>query len=255
MNDPAGLAEYIREWTHWPLLELLVRALLLLVVAALVDRLLVGAIRRAWALEIDRRRRLAWSIPLVRLLLVVVVLFGAFAPMHEDNPVSALLLGLLLGGAATTWGLDHLRDLAGGIRLALTRPFQLDDEIATERTEGRVVAIGLTRVRVVTAAGELEEVPTRAISRRSLRTPRKGRHALATAVHLHLPEHVGPEEALIALRDHAYLSAYVDAAAPVSVELLRAHEARVVATPVHPDAVSAMRSDLVARAARISPGG
>lgn len=246
--EDAAITEALARWTDWPLLTLLVRALLIGIVLLVVDRLVTRVVMRAWRKGHDRSRTLAWARPMTRLVLGVAGLFGVFAPLHATNPVSALVLGLLVGGVATIWGLEPLKNVAGGIALVFSRPFEMGSEIRVGEVSGMVEQIELTRICVRTREGSILQVPSRIFVTETVHTPTPASPALPISVEVPLREGVPVEQAVSALRDEAYLSAYAYAAGVVHIEVLGSGRARLMATPVHPSDAGSLRSDLAARA-------
>lgn len=247
MEDSA-ITEALTRWTNWPLLALLLRSLLIAVVLVLVDRLVSRVVMRAWRKGHDPHRNLAWARPMTRLVLGVAWLFGVFAPLYATNPVSALVLGLLLGGVATIWGLEPLKNVAGGISLVLSRPFEMGSEIQVGEVSGVVEQIELTRICVRTREGSILHVPARLFVTETVQTPLQAGPALPVSVEVPLRDGVPVEQAVSALRDEAYLSAYAHTAGVVHIEVLGVGRARLMATPVHPSDAGSLRSDLATRA-------
>ncbi len=247
MQDSA-IAAALARWTDWPLLTLLARSLLIGVVLLLVDRLVTRVVMRAWRKGHDKGRTLAWARPMTRSVLGLAGLFGVFAPLHATNPVSALVLGLFVGGVATIWGLEPLKNVAGGISLVFSRPFEMGSEIQLGEVRGVVEQIELTRICVRTREGSILHVPSRRFVTETVQTPILGGPSLPVSVEVPLRQDVPVEQAVSALRDEAYLSAYAYAAAVVHIEVLGAGRARLMATPVHPSDAGSLRSDLAGRA-------
>lgn len=206
-----------------------------------------------WALGGDPRRRLAWSTPLVRgaIVLLVAGLLARVAWIGEAAGTGAWWLAAAAVVLAWRQGQDAL---AGGL-LALRRPFALGDEIGVGDVVGRVDEIGLTVVRVRGPGGATIELPTRVLKAGPLRRPGPGRRALPVAVEVPLPDTLAPDEALELLRDHALCSPYLDVGAPLVLEVLGGGRARCVAVPVQPDEADELRSDLTSRAEGLAAAG
>jgi small-conductance mechanosensitive channel len=246
--DDSVITEALSRWTDWPLLALLVRALLIGLALVFVDRIASRLVLRAWRKGHDPGRTLAWARPMTRALLGIAGLFGVFAPLHAANPASALALGAVVLGIATIWGLEPLKNVAGGLSLVLSRPFEMGSEIRVGDIVGTVERIELTRICVRTRDGAVMHVPTRRFVTETVVTTVAGGPALPVSVEVPL-RHTGPAEAAVsALRDQALLSAYAYAGGAVQVEVIAPGHARVTATPVHPSDAGSLRSDLVARA-------
>ncbi len=206
-----------------------------------------------WALGMDPRRRLAWSVPVVRAALVVVAA-GAIVRGALSGGEGALV-SLSLAVAASVFAWRQGQDALAGVSLAFRRPFALGDEIGVGDVMGRVDEIGLTAVRVRGPGGATVEVPARKLVAGPLRCPGPGRRALPVAVEVPLGAGLPTDQALERLRAHALCSPYVDARGPVAVEVLDGARARCVAVPVQPDEADELRSDLVARAQELAAQG
>jgi|GEM_PF-1658169 len=238
----------------WPLVE----TLFLLVLGGAIAWVLAATWSRTlsflWASGLDPRRRLAHSVPILRLFLALTVIILALGPLEIGRSLtSAALLG---GGMIiiATVGNAYLRDIVGGVAIAMRRPFTIGDPVATDTVAGRVVDINLTRVRLQTPDGALVDVPARTLASGRIITS-NGRRSLPTAVVVRVRHDADAHRAQADLLDQVYLSAYVDAAAPISVEALGDGTARIQATPIHPDDTDELRSDLAARAASLAGRG
>ena len=239
--------EYFELWTDWPLLQLPLPLLLLAALAMLVDRLWTDAVKALWRLGFDVGRRLSYSVPLLRILLLIAVPLWVLNELRVANPLAAVAMAALTIGAFSVLALDHLRDMAGGVALAITRPFKVGDTIATGAVRGSVEHIALTRCVLRAPGGELIRVPNRQLADRTLHVARRGA-ALPTDIEVELPRDLDTVAALAALRDQTYLSVYTDTSAPVVVEVLSGRRARIRATPIRSEEAPALASDLIARA-------
>lgn len=206
-----------------------------------------------WSSGLDPERRLAHTVAPLRLLLGLVVVITALGPLELGSSLTsaALLTGglVLFAIVSQTW----LRDVLGGVTLSVLRPFTIGDSIATSTDAGRVVDIGLTRVRVETPDGALLDLPTRILASERLRTSR-GRRSLPTSLIVRLRGDIDPQRAHAELLDQVHFSAYVDAMAPVIIENLGDGSMKIEATPIHPEDSDDLRNDLAARAALIRAG-
>jgi hypothetical protein len=247
MTIPSTLAEHIELLAEWRVFGVASRTVVLTVGALILDRIWRGCLSVAWRLGLDRHRRLSYSVPLLRIVLVVAVPLGALHALWAQSPTGALVTAAVAAAVILLVATDHLRDMIGGIALAVTRPFRVGDTIRIGPIGGCVEQIGLTRCRLRGEGGESVRVPNRQVARELLRVAHRGA-ALPTDTEVRFPAGFGTALALSALRDQAYLSAYTDASAPVVVELLGDARARIRATPIRQEDAAALASDLISRA-------
>ncbi len=250
MMDPAHLGEYL-DITRWPLAETAAWALLLSAAAVLIDRIWSDVVQSAWRRGLDRERRLSYSLPLLRIGLLVTVSSGTLYALWAMHPVAAMALGGIAIGSAVLLGTDHLRDMVGGLTLALTRPFRVGDTIESDTLRGRIEHIALTECILRGAGGEVIRAPNRQLARDALRVAHGG-EALPEEIEVELPEGTDPALATSILRDLVYLSAYTDASAPVVVELQGRNRARIRATPIAPDEAADLVGDVISRVESLS---
>jgi len=238
-------------WSEWPIVATLVR----LAIAAPAAWVIAWAWSRLlaflWSSGLDPRHRLAHTVAPFRLLLALIVAGVALDPLEPTetpSSVAILVVSLALFGVVA---FAELRDIASGLGLSLRRPFTIGDHVGTDDVSGQVIDLGLTRVRLRTPDGGVVDVPNRELASTRVRMSAGTRRALPISVDVAVPAGRDLAEVTGALSDQVYLSAYVDAAAPVIVELLDQSRARVRATPVHADDTDELRSDINARAALI----
>lgn len=239
----------------WPPIAWLVPVVVSIAIAGAAAWLWDRVLAVIWAMGFDRRRRLAFTVPPVRALLVLGVWLTVVIPDWEGDPTSRLVVGMSLAAILTVWAYRHFRDIAGGLALSVKRAFWVGDQVATREASGRVIAIGLTQVRIRTPSGAMVDVPASELSSHTVKVAMHPRGALPVEVEVGLAEGPDPDLLLGALRDHALLSPYSDSTAPVIVELIGERRARITATPVHPDDADELRSDLTGRAAHLRSVG
>lgn len=234
----------------WPLLD---TVFLLFVGATLAWLIATGwarAVRLMWSAGLDPRHRMAHTNAPLRLLLGLAVVIIALGPLELGSTLtSAAFLGgglVLLAIVGQSW----LRDILGGIIIAANRPFTVGDSIATPTVTGRVIDLGLSRVRVELSDGSLVSLPARMVAAERLVTSGRAQ-ALPAEVVLRLSADLDPGWAHAELFDQVRLSAYVDLNAPVIVEQTADGAIRVQATPISPDDTDALKNDVAARAATL----
>ncbi|MCB9731153.1 MAG: mechanosensitive ion channel [Deltaproteobacteria bacterium] len=234
---------------EWPIIE----TLILLAVSGTVAWFLQWGwtrfLRFAWSSGLDPRYRLAHTVAPFRLLVGLAVVGIALAPYRPSGSPEGVAIFIGLLALAVMVGFNYFRDIVGGVALSLRRPFTLHDQIATATISGRVVDIGLTRVRIRTPDGGLADLPNRELSGDRIRT--SGAHGHALPIEVRVPVRAGQNvrRFAAALNDQVFLSCFVDAGAPIIVDVETEAEIIVRATPTHPDDADELRSDIAARAA------
>jgi len=239
----------------WPILATLIRLAIALPLALTIAWGWSRALGFASSSGLDPRHRLAHTVAPLRLLLgmtVVGVALGPLQPTESPTSVALLAVALILVGVVAY---SDLRDVVAGLAISLRRPFTIGDQVGTEAVTGQVVDLGLTRVRLRTPDGGIVDVPNRHLAADRVRLSAGQRLALPIVVDVVVPPGRDLVELSGALSDQVYLSAYVDAAAPVIVEILDLGHARVRATPVHADDADELKSDVTARAWLIGTRG
>ncbi|TNF26226.1 MAG: mechanosensitive ion channel [Deltaproteobacteria bacterium] len=236
---------------EWPILATLVRLAIAAPAAWMIAWSWSRLLAFLWSSGLDPRHRLAHSVAPLRLVLALVVTGLALGPLQPtETPASVAILVVslaLLGVVAFT----ELRDIASGLALSFRRPFTIGDHVGTDQVSGQIVELGLTRIRLRTPDGGVVDVPNRHLASTRVRMSAGRRRALPIEVEVAVPSGRDLVEVTGALSDQVYLSAYVDAAAPVIVELLDTGRARVRATPVDADDTDELRSDIAARSTLI----
>ncbi|PKN56269.1 MAG: hypothetical protein CVU56_16900 [Deltaproteobacteria bacterium HGW-Deltaproteobacteria-14] len=233
---------------EWPILLTLIRLAIAAPAAWAIAWAWSRTLRFAWSSGLDPRHRLAFTVAPLRLMLGVTVVGLALGPLEPtETPASVAILGVSLALIGVIAYAD-LRDIASGLALSFRRPFTIGDQVGTDAVIGQVMELGLTRVQLRTPDGGIVDVPNRHLASSRVRMSAASSRALPIEVDVVVPAGRDLIELIGALSDQVYLSAYVDAAAPVIVELLDSGHARVRATPVHADDTDELRSDITARA-------
>lgn len=250
---------------EWAPFESIVLFAITAPVAWAVARAWRWLLKAVWASGRDRGLTLAHTLAPVRLLLGVGVVVIALSPISfaETGPSVAIMLGVL--AIVTLVCHRFLSDVAAGLLLSLQRPFTLDRQIAAGDVRGRVVDLGLTRVRLETPEGGLVDIPNRRLVGSALETAAPERRALPVRVVVTIPTNDLPaatrRQAALTngrttlvdeLRDQVYLSAYADAGARVLIQRTEGDQFVVHATPVNPADADELKSDIVTRARLIA---
>lgn len=117
------------------------------------------AVRTAWRLGFDVRRRLGFAASASRVLALLIAVLGSLRPIFSDAPTigTLLLLALLILAAIATP--VQIRNLGAGLSLAARSRIREGDLIEIGDIEGTVRDIGLFRVTLRTAEGGTTHVP------------------------------------------------------------------------------------------------
>ena len=162
LSTPTGLSALLSHFRTFPLDKLL-SALLLLVVCLLAVRVLTRVVERLLARpRLEERMRRYILAALRALLYVLTVLIVADALGIPMTSLVALfsVLGLALSLAVQ----DVLGNVAGGLVILFSKPFQLGDYIETSQCAGTVVAIELTHTKLDTFDGQRVMMPNSLLS-------------------------------------------------------------------------------------------
>lgn len=153
------------------------------------------------------------------LLLLILLLAGAayliFDITAEGLLAAAIVLGLLAGFATQ----DVLRNLVGGLVLALRAPFQVGDRISVGNAHGEVIAIGLHTTRIRTPDDCLVAVPNARILNTPVSRVEVGPSDCQVVADLYLPGDVDEAKAKKIAYEAAASSAYVLLEKPIVVHV------------------------------------
>lgn len=164
------------------------------------------AVRIAWQLGIDARRRLTIASTLARVLAPIVALLGIMEPFFTRAPALSLIGLFALGGLALMASPSSARNLAAGLSLALRPRFRIGDLIRIAEFEGTVDAIGLTRISLRTREGGVTLIPAADFERLPVTI---GSHGAAVPVEVeHRPQRPLDEAALERVRRALWFSPF-----------------------------------------------
>ncbi|MCA9684921.1 MAG: mechanosensitive ion channel [Myxococcales bacterium] len=202
---PAGLAARL-DGELAALLEMsrstLIGVALVLLIAWVLATIGPMAVRTAWRLGYDRRRRLGLLASVTRLAGLLLAFAGCLRPILSRAPTLGILLSLALLALLTLAAPAALRNLSAGLGLMTRTRMREGDliEIGLERgpLRGTIRDIGLLRVSLRTAEGGLTHVPAADFDR--------------------LPVVVGSRRAAVPVEAHALVGPALD---PAVLERLR----------------------------------
>lgn len=181
----------------------------LALVGALVWVLAVAiplAIRIAWQLGIDARRRLTIASTFARVMAPIVALLGIMEPFFTRAPALSLIGLFAIGGLAVLASPSTARNLGAGLGLALRPRIRPGDLIRIGELEGTVDEVGLMRVSLRTREGGMTIVPTADFERLPVTV---GSHGATVPVEVdHQPTQALDEAALERIRRALWFSPF-----------------------------------------------
>ena len=235
------------DWTHWPLVDLLLRCLLLSGLALVLAAGWSRFIRASWRSGYDRPRHLAFTIAPVRAALGLFVVFGVLAPLSVAQHDQTVTLAVILLATSAIGSFSQLRDAIAGLHLCMTRPFRIGDPIAHQGNRGRVRWLGLTRVHLQSDDGSILRIPCYELSRGPLVTRAQRSRALPITITVEIAESTSDARVLDALRDEVLLSPYVDVQAPLSITRTCPKQWLIRVIPCAPEDAPELTHDILSR--------
>ena len=144
-----------------PLEKILGAVAVVLVGLLAVKLLLRGADRLLGRMKLDDalRRALRTAVKALLLVVLVITVMG-----YLDLPISALVAGLSVVGVAVTLGVQNfLTNVAGGVQLLASHPFQIGDYVEAGGCAGTVREVGLFYTKILTYDRKLIQLPNSSI--------------------------------------------------------------------------------------------
>lgn len=143
-------------------LEKILGAVAVVLVGLLAVKLLLrGADRLLGRMKLDDalRRALRTAVKALLLVVLVITVMG-----YLDLPISALVAGLSVVGVAVTLGVQNfLTNVAGGVQLLASHPFQIGDYVEAGGCAGTVREVGLFYTKILTYDRKLIQLPNSSI--------------------------------------------------------------------------------------------
>lgn len=143
-------------------LEKILGAAVVALVGLLIVKILLSCVDRVLArvnLERPLEKLLRTGLKALLLLLLVITVLG-----YLDLPISALVAGLSVVGVAVTLGVQNfLTNVAGGMQLLASHPFQIGDYVEAGGCAGTVQEVGLFYTKILTPDHKLIQLPNSSI--------------------------------------------------------------------------------------------
>lgn len=157
--DTSALSELMTKSLGAMTLEMLLKGLLTLAVCLIVIRLVTKIVKRItdkvnWDPRVEKY--LASGIKVVLYILAALIVADSFG-----IPVTSLIALVSVFGLAISLAVqDVLSNIASGLVILFSRPFELGDYVGTNDGEGTVAEISLTHVKLDTPDGQRIMLPT-----------------------------------------------------------------------------------------------
>ena len=159
MNELTKLLENIRSFTMERVLQALVLALICLIIIRVVTRLAARVFSHP---RFDQRVR-QYALTALKVLLYIIT-----AMIVADSlgiPMTSLVaLFSVLGLAVSLAVQDVLSNVAGGLVILFSKPFQIGDYVETDACAGTVASIDLIHTKLDTVDGQRVMVPNSILS-------------------------------------------------------------------------------------------
>ncbi len=150
--------------TAMSLLPNLVVALLILIAAALLSRLVRAATRRFLRKVVSAPAIVQLLSTLAGLATIVIGVFVALSAMQLDKTVTSLLAGAGVVGLALAFAFQDLAaNLIAGIYMSFKRPLAIGDLVETNDTFGTVESIDLRHTVLRTPQGQAVMLPNKEV--------------------------------------------------------------------------------------------
>lgn len=117
------------------------------------------AVRTAWRLGFDPRRRLGIAASVARILGLLIAIFGILRPLFSRAPTISTMLLLGLVALAAVAAPVPLRNLGAGLSMMMRSRLREGDLVEIGELEGTVRDVGLLRISLRTAEGGVTHVP------------------------------------------------------------------------------------------------
>lgn len=193
-------------------------AILYVIVAAVLARLMAGAVHGLWRLGFDQERRLGRWVVIGRLLLGLAVVYALLNEFVVAAPVLSGAALILFGAVAFIALRGHVENLAVGVSLAFRRRLRAGDHVVLGEHSGTVREVGLTSIQLRTADSQTAFLPNRLLNDQGILVTR-AENTARVIVALHGIGALDTEQAA-RLRRIALLCPYRALNSPVNVRLL-----------------------------------
>lgn len=156
MNGAEEIYTILQDWNRISLVQILLIVAFAWLAVFLVQRFLPTLAQR---LPVRLRSPVTTSIPVLRLLILLIAVFKVIPLLVEPTPQNILAM---LGAAGLAIGFafkDYIGSVIAGIVCLYERPYRLGDWVSIDGDYGQIRSLGLRAMKIVTADDTAVTIP------------------------------------------------------------------------------------------------
>jgi len=185
------------------------QAVLVLVVAYVLARLVAAGLSFVAERAGDRRIAVKVFIPLARFVIYAVATASILGGIFQLGSTELVAAGGLLGAALGFGIKDLFASVIGGLVVVFERPYRVGDKVGLGEHYGEVTDVGLRATRLVTPDDTEVVVPNLAIFGEPVANANAGAAELLAVAEVHVAPTADRERAVDIVREAALTSPYV----------------------------------------------
>lgn len=194
----------------------LILAILILILAYLVNKIISPVVERIARRRTDYAHWLRRAIPLASFSLWFLAVL-LVATIFAQSLLAFIILSVLAFGAVAVALQRVLRDIVAGVVILLERPFEIGDRIVIGNYSGEVKQIGLRAFQLESLEGATVVIPNAEVTRQPVANTNPGRLESQVTTELFLPPELDLNSARKIAFEAATLSPYLYIEKPIEV--------------------------------------
>ena len=187
MNGAEEIYDILQDWNRISLIHILLIVALAWLAVFVVQRFLPPLAQR---FPVRLRSPITTSIPVLRLLILLIALFNVLPLVVEPTPQNILAM---LGAAGLAVGFafkDYIGSVIAGIVCLYERPYRIGDWVLIDGDYGQIRSLGLRALKIVTADDTVITIPHGKIWTSNIANANDGNPHLMCVTHFYLrPDH------------------------------------------------------------------
>lgn len=196
-----------------------VNAIVILIVAYLVGKVISAAFRVLADRYLTNRFRVTLLIPLVKFLVYGLSLWIVVTLLFDFETAQLVAFAGLLGAALGLGLKDLLADIVGGLVLVAEQPYQIGDKVAIGGHYGEVTNIGIRSTQLMTPTDTLVSVPNYLFFNESIANANAGQAEMLATVEFYIDPESDARAARTIVEDALISSQYLYLGAEYPVEV------------------------------------